>query len=97
MENKRSFPNWEQLYQEQPVETMPWFHPELDRDLAQALAELHLEAGTVLDLGTGPPNAGDRPSRAGLYGHGDRPFPNRTGQGEGKGKRKRTGNYLAAG
>lgn len=54
MDNEREFPNWEQLYQQQSVETMPWFHPELDLDLAKALNELNLKEGIALDLGTGP-------------------------------------------
>ncbi|HHL40523.1 MAG TPA: class I SAM-dependent methyltransferase [Deltaproteobacteria bacterium] len=33
---------------------MPWFHRELDHDLAAALDELGIEGGDVLDLGAGP-------------------------------------------
>jgi 2-polyprenyl-3-methyl-5-hydroxy-6-metoxy-1,4-benzoquinol methylase len=54
MNQLRQFPNWEQLYREQNVESMPWFSPTLDPDLDRALSELSLVAGTVLDLGTGP-------------------------------------------
>ncbi len=50
----REFPNWEQLYREKPVESMPWFNPELDPDVEDALIKLDLHTGTVLDLGTGP-------------------------------------------
>lgn len=50
----REFPNWEALYQERPVETMPWFNPDLDPDVEEALLVLDLPGGTVLDLGTGP-------------------------------------------
>lgn len=50
----RQFPDWEQLYQEQAVETMPWFHEALDPDLERALPQLNLTQGTALDLGTGP-------------------------------------------
>lgn len=50
----REFPNWEALYQEKPVETMPWFNPDLDPDVEEALLTLDLTSGTVLDLGTGP-------------------------------------------
>lgn len=50
----RDFPNWEMLYQEKPVETMPWFNPDLDADVEEALLTLDLNGGTVLDLGTGP-------------------------------------------
>ena len=45
---------WDERYQQQPVETMPWFYPELDDDLAQALDTLGLRSGSALDLGTGP-------------------------------------------
>ena len=45
---------WDERYQLQPVETMPWFYPELDDDLKQALDELNLYEGRALDLGTGP-------------------------------------------
>lgn len=54
MHKEREFPNWEQLYQDKEVESMPWFSPDLDPDLAQALTRLNLSSGTVLDLGTGP-------------------------------------------
>jgi cyclopropane fatty-acyl-phospholipid synthase-like methyltransferase len=54
MNSQREFPDWEQLYQEKNVESMPWFNPGLDPDLDQALTKLNLHAGTALDLGTGP-------------------------------------------
>ncbi len=54
MEQQRPFPNWEQLYQQQSVETMPWFHPDLDLDLDRALTQLNILSGKALDLGTGP-------------------------------------------
>ena len=47
-------PHWEAMYQERAVESMPWFNPELDDDLKQALDELGLRDGSALDLGTGP-------------------------------------------
>lgn len=50
----QEFPNWEALYQEKPVETMPWFNPDLDPDVEEALLTLDLSNGTALDLGTGP-------------------------------------------
>lgn len=52
--NQQRFPNWDQLYQEKNVESMPWFNPDLDPDLEQALTKLNLHTGTALDLGTGP-------------------------------------------
>ncbi|MFB2769362.1 class I SAM-dependent methyltransferase [Pelatocladus sp. BLCC-F211] len=54
MTQQREFPNWNNLYQERQVETMPWYNPDLDADLEQALAKLKINSGTVLDLGTGP-------------------------------------------
>ncbi len=33
---------------------MPWFNPDIDPDVDRALTKLSLQAGTVLDLGTGP-------------------------------------------
>jgi len=53
-DEKREFPRWEELYQQQEVESMPWFNPELDEDLENALDELGLRGGSALDLGTGP-------------------------------------------
>jgi 2-polyprenyl-3-methyl-5-hydroxy-6-metoxy-1,4-benzoquinol methylase len=54
MNQQREFPEWEQLYQDKPVETMPWFNSDLDPDLDQALTKLNLHTSTALDLGTGP-------------------------------------------
>ncbi|HEY9638079.1 MAG TPA: class I SAM-dependent methyltransferase [Coleofasciculaceae cyanobacterium] len=54
MNQQREFPDWEQLYQTQDVESMPWFNPDLDLDLEQALTSLNLHTGRALDLGTGP-------------------------------------------
>jgi len=36
------FPGWDERYQQQAVETMPWFYPKLDDDLRQALDQLEL-------------------------------------------------------
>ncbi|MCU0533133.1 MAG: methyltransferase domain-containing protein [Hydrococcus sp. Prado102] len=54
MDKPREFPNWEQLYQEQQVESMPWFHSQLDPNLDRALTQLNIHNGTCLDIGTGP-------------------------------------------
>ena len=54
MNQQREFPEWEQLYQDKDVESMPWYNPELDLDLDQALTQLNLHNSTALDLGTGP-------------------------------------------
>jgi SAM-dependent methyltransferase len=50
----REFPDWEKLYKEEKVESMPWFHPALDPDLDRALRDLKIHSGSALDLGTGP-------------------------------------------
>jgi len=55
MTQQREFPDWEKLYQDQNVESMPWFNPNLDPDLDQALTKLNLHTtSAALDLGTGP-------------------------------------------
>lgn len=54
MNQQRKFPEWEQLYQDKDVESMPWYNPGLDPDLDQALTQLNLHSSTALDLGTGP-------------------------------------------
>jgi SAM-dependent methyltransferase len=48
------FPNWKKLYEELPVETMPWYSESLDFDLEREIKERGLNAGRFLDLGTGP-------------------------------------------
>ncbi|OUL27294.1 hypothetical protein BV378_11760 [Nostoc sp. RF31YmG] len=63
---EREFPNWEALYQEQAVETMPWFNPSLDPDVEEALLNLGLSNGSVLDLGTGPGTQAIAPPRISL-------------------------------
>lgn len=50
----RPFPDWHKIYEQQPVERMPWYYPDLDPDLARALESRGLRAGRALDLGTGP-------------------------------------------
>src|SRR6476646_2526920 len=53
-DQQRQFPGWDAMYQNQAIETMPWFYPELDDDLKQALDALGVRGGSELDLGTGP-------------------------------------------
>src|SRR5262245_25286305 len=53
-DEKREFPRWEELYKQQEVESLPWFNPELDEDLKNALDEVGLRGGSALDLGAGP-------------------------------------------
>ena len=52
--DQQQFPDWDAMYQQQAIETMPWFYPELDDDLRQALDQRGLRHVSALDLGTGP-------------------------------------------
>lgn len=65
-DEKQGFPAWEKLYQEREIEAMPWFNPELDDDLKQALDELGLRSGSTLDLGTGPGTQAIQLARSGF-------------------------------
>jgi methylase of polypeptide subunit release factors len=53
-ESDKSFPSWEDLYNNQRVETMPWFNENLDADLEEELERRKITDGRILDLGTGP-------------------------------------------
>jgi len=50
----RGFPDWHELYRQQPATQLPWYYPELDPDLDRALSKQQLTQGRALDLGTGP-------------------------------------------
>jgi cyclopropane fatty-acyl-phospholipid synthase-like methyltransferase len=65
-DEKQEFPTWDKLYQERAIEAMPWFNPELDDDLKQALDELGLRSGSTLDLGTGPGTQAIQLARSGF-------------------------------
>ena len=45
---------WEGLYATSDVASLPWYTPDLDRDIEEALATNRLSDSRVLDLGTGP-------------------------------------------
>lgn len=53
-QDEHQLPHWEEFYQANQLESMPWFNPELDADLERALHDLSLQSGAALDLGTGP-------------------------------------------
>jgi len=53
-DQQRQTHDWDERYQQQAVESMPWFYTELDDDLRQALDQLGVRAGSALDLGSGP-------------------------------------------
>ena len=51
----KDFPDWENLYKSQKVETMPWYNQNFDSDLEKELDERKIiNDGKFLDLGTGP-------------------------------------------
>ena len=50
----KDFPDWETLYKNQKVETMPWYNENLDFDLEEELDLRKITSGKFLDLGTGP-------------------------------------------
>jgi 2-polyprenyl-3-methyl-5-hydroxy-6-metoxy-1,4-benzoquinol methylase len=54
---RKSFPDWEILYKNQRVETMPWYNENLDSDLQEELdkGKISVDDGKkFLDVGTGP-------------------------------------------
>ena len=52
--DRMNLPDWNRMYSEMNVEDMPWYLPELDPDLREALHEADIFSGSFLDLGTGP-------------------------------------------
>jgi ubiquinone/menaquinone biosynthesis C-methylase UbiE len=53
---RKDFPDWENLYKSQSVETMPWYNERFDSDLERELDQRKIIANgkKFLDLGTGP-------------------------------------------
>lgn len=51
-DNKKEFPDWDEYYKQNKVETMPWYEKNLDLDMVDEIR--FLEKGIFLDLGTGP-------------------------------------------
>jgi SAM-dependent methyltransferase len=53
---RKDFPDWENLYKSQSVETMPWYNERFDSDLERELDQRNIIASgkNFLDLGTGP-------------------------------------------
>lgn len=46
--------DWENTYTSNKITDLPWYNPNLEIDLQNALEKLGLKSGTFLDLGTGP-------------------------------------------
>ena len=51
-DNNKKFPDWDVYYEQNKVETMPWYEKNLDLDMVEEIQ--FLEKGEFLDLGTGP-------------------------------------------
>ena len=52
---EKKFSDWDNLYKNQKIETMPWYNKNfLDEDLRRELERRHIKEGMFLDLGTGP-------------------------------------------
>jgi 2-polyprenyl-3-methyl-5-hydroxy-6-metoxy-1,4-benzoquinol methylase len=57
---RKDFPDWENLYKSQRVETMPWYNENFDLDLEKELDKRKIiinnndDSKKFLDLGTGP-------------------------------------------
>ncbi len=58
--------HWENRYQEQAMEEMPWFYSRLDPDVEHALDRWNIQQARVLDLGAGPGTQAIALARRGL-------------------------------
>ena len=63
---EKDFPNWNNLYNTQNVETMPLYNEKLDSDLEEELVRGKISKGRVLDLGTGPATQAIQLAKRGL-------------------------------
>jgi len=66
MDTERIRRPWEEQYRDDDVETMPWFCPHLDRDVAWAIEILPVTPTKSLDLGCGPGTQAIELSRLGF-------------------------------
>lgn len=62
----KSFPDWDNLYRNEKVQTLPWYNESLDCDLEQELEKRKISTGKILDLGTGPATQAMQLYRRGL-------------------------------
>ena len=63
---EKDFPDWNNLYNTQNVETMPWYTENLDSDLEEELERGKIFKGRILDLGTGPATQAIQLAKRGL-------------------------------
>jgi methylase of polypeptide subunit release factors len=64
--SEKDFPDWNNLYSNQNVETMPWYNENLDSDLEEELERRKILKGKILDLGTGPATQAIQLAKRGL-------------------------------
>jgi ubiquinone/menaquinone biosynthesis C-methylase UbiE len=65
-QSEKKFPDWNNLYSSQNVETMPWYNENLDSDLEEELERRKISKGRILDLGTGPATQAIQLAKRGL-------------------------------
>ena len=65
-QSEKDFPDWNNLYSSQNVETMPWYNENLDSDLQEELERRKISKGRILDLGTGPATQAIQLAKRGL-------------------------------
>jgi ubiquinone/menaquinone biosynthesis C-methylase UbiE len=65
-QSRKDFPDWNSLYSNQKVETMPWYNEQLDSDLEEELERRKVSKGRILDLGTGPATQAIQLAKRGL-------------------------------
>jgi tRNA1(Val) A37 N6-methylase TrmN6 len=65
-QSEKDFPDWNNLYGSQNVETMPWYNENLDSDLEEELGRRKISKGRILDLGTGPATQAIQLAKRGL-------------------------------
>src|SRR5215204_3670182 len=65
-QSEKDFPDWNNLYSSQNVETMPWYNEQLDSDLEEELERRKISKGRILDLGTGPATQAIQLAKRGL-------------------------------
>lgn len=63
---EKAFPDWDNLYNTQNIETMPWYNANLDSDLDEELKRRKISKGRILDLGTGPATQAMQLAKRGL-------------------------------
>jgi methylase of polypeptide subunit release factors len=67
---EKDFPDWNNLYNNlyntQNVETMPWYNENIDSDLEEELERGKISKGRILDLGTGPATQAIQLAKRGL-------------------------------